>query len=64
MIVLFFFSSYVSCDLNAQALRSSIDSGTAEKIVLKVIPTISFLCAIMVNVVMWTLLVFYIKNNI
>ncbi len=34
-----------------------------EKIILKVIPTISFLCAFIVIAVVWTLLFFNIEND-
>ncbi len=66
---MFILSASASVALNSQAGYSRMDSDwlsmsvsfiSWKKIVLKVIPTISFLCAFIVIVVVWTLLFFNI----
>ncbi len=69
---LFILSARASAALNSRAHYSRMDSDwlsvflsfiSWEKIVLEVIPTISFLCAFIVIVVVWTLLFFNIEND-
>ncbi len=70
---LFILSARASAALNSRAHYSRIDSDwlsvflsfiSWKKIVLEVIPTISFLCAFIVIVVVWTLLFFNTENDI
>ncbi len=69
---LFILSAHASAALNSRACDSRIDSDWVsmilsfiswKKIILEVIPTISFLCAFIVIVVVWTLLFFNIEND-
>ncbi len=69
---LFILSARASAALNSRAHYSRMDSDwqsvflsfiSWKKIVLEVIPTISFLCAFIVIVVVWTLLFFNTEND-
>ncbi len=63
---LFILSACASAVLNSRTHYNKIDSDWViswKKIVLKVIPTISFVCAFIVIVVVWNLLFFHIEND-
>ncbi len=70
--LLFILSTRASAALNSRAHYSRMDSdclsvfyhsSAGNKIVLEVIPTISFRCAFIVIVVVWTLLFFSTEND-